>query len=190
MTLTQLIKQEYHHKEVKNFIYDLLMQCDFISHCNQNVIYISKNHTWIFSLDGYEYLIYKSLKCGWQVCKSQKHYLKFKDTTGGLEDCFPLVFIPYLDIMVSPADIQGSKQYITFQFFQDLLYLWNWVNVMHCPKVNYMVILQRVKFSILFPYKEPWGRSRGASFVAFFNISKYKVFVQEFLYHNHLLLCQ
>ena len=57
-----------------------------------------------------EDMIHECLECGWCVTKSEEHDGGFEEPHGGDESCFPLVFLPNANVVVSPADVELGEQ--------------------------------------------------------------------------------
>ena len=61
--------------------------------------------SWVMSFNEGKYSVHESLKGWWRVCESEKHNFGFEDTIRGFENHFPLIFLVYLDVVISPGDV-------------------------------------------------------------------------------------
>jgi hypothetical protein len=82
----------------------------------------------------------------------------------GLEQAFwhfkrGLLLILFLDsdVVVSPPNIQGCEEFLPMKGFQDLLYLWDWIDVLYYLLVYFVIILQWSQHPIFLFDEEPWG---------------------------------
>ena len=55
-------------------------------------------------------MVHKCLECGWCIAEAKEHDGGFKESHGGDERRFPLVFLLDADVIVSPADIELGEQ--------------------------------------------------------------------------------
>ena len=54
-------------------------------------------------------MVYECLERGGRVTESKEHDGGFKESHGGDESSFPLIFLPNTDVVISPVNVELSE---------------------------------------------------------------------------------
>ena len=108
-----------------------------------------------------ENMIHERLKSRRSVTEPKEHYSGFKEAERSDERCFPLVFFPDANVIITPSNVKLGEQcrvlHIVDQFRDDR----ERIPVANSVGVEISIVLAWSQGSILFGYKEKrrglWG---------------------------------
>ena len=69
-------------------------------------------------------VVHEGLECGWRIAKPKEHYCWFKESEGGNEGSFPLVFFTDMDVVVAPPDVEFCEEGDIFHVINELWDKW------------------------------------------------------------------
>ena len=106
-------------------------------------------------------MIHERLKGRRGVAEPKEHHSGFKETERSDEHCFPLVFLPDANIVITPANIKLGEQCRVLHVIDQLRDEWERIPVANCVGVEILIVLAWLQGSVLFGYKEKrrglWG---------------------------------
>ena len=88
-----------------------------------------------------EDVVHEGLECGLHVAKFKEHYCQFKESKGGDEGGFPLVFLMDVDVVVVPSDAKFHKEGGIFHVVNELWDEWKGVCIPNSVGVKIPVVL-------------------------------------------------
>ena len=71
-----------------------------------------------------EDVVHEGLECEWHIAKPEEHYCWFKESEGGNEGGFPLVFFTDTDVVVAPLDVEFCEEGGIFYVIDELWDEW------------------------------------------------------------------
>ena len=108
-----------------------------------------------------ENMIHECLKSGRSVTEPKKHYGGFKEAKRGDERCFPLIFLPDANVVVTPSNIEFGKQCRVLHVINQLRDEGEGISIANSVGVEISIILTRSQGSVLLGYKDKqrglWG---------------------------------
>ena len=91
------------------------------------------------------------------VAESKEHDGGFKKSHGGDEHGFPLIFLPDVNVVISPTNVKFGEQGGFLHVINELQDEGEWIGILDGVGVQVVVILAWVKGFILLWYKEEGG---------------------------------
>lgn len=120
-------------------------------------------------------MIFKCLKHGGCIVKTEEHNHGFEESEGCDESHFPLVRFLNSNVIISPSDIELSKPGGIFHVINQFRDKWKRVHVSDSVRVEVLTVLAGVKQTIFLKDEEEWDGLRrfqgkdSASFKVFIN---------------------
>jgi hypothetical protein len=111
---------------------------------NEDVVHINKEHSWVFIFQGVEEVVHGFLECGEQVHQTKVHDIGLVQSVGCLKYGLVPVFWLDLNVIVPPLYVKGYEEYFALQLLKDVCDLWDRIDVLDRPFVNFSIILDRV----------------------------------------------
>ena len=104
-----------------------------------------------------EDMVHESLEGGGSVAESKEHDGGFEESHGGNESSFPLIFLPDVNVVISPTNVKFGEQGGFLHVIDEFRNEGEWIGISDSVGVQVAVILTRVKGSVLLWYKEEGG---------------------------------
>ena len=123
-----------------------------------------------------ENVIHERLKSRRGIAEPKKHYSGFKETKRGDERRFPLIFLPDVDIVITPLNIKFGEQCGVLHVIDQLRDEGERISIVNSVGVEISIILTRSQGSVLLRYKE---KRRGLWGFRGYNASCFQVFIDE-----------
>ena len=106
-------------------------------------------------------MIHERLKSRRGIAEPKKHYGGFKEAERGDERCFPLVFLPDANVVITPSNIKFSEQCRVLHIIDQLRDEGERIPVANSVGVEISIVLAWSQGSVLFGHKEKrrglWG---------------------------------
>ena len=93
--------------------------------------------------------VHHGLECRWWVAHPKEHYCWFEESSIRFKGSFPLVSISDPNIVVSPAHVQFSESFCSFEFVEEFTNQGKGIGVLDRMFIEISVILAWSKLSIL-----------------------------------------
>ena len=103
-----------------------------------------------------ENMVHERLKSRRGVTKPEEHYSGLKEAERSDECCFPLVFLPDANVVVSPTNIELGEQCRVLHIIDQLRDEGERISIANGVGVKISVVLAWPQGSIFFGYKEKW----------------------------------
>ena len=104
-----------------------------------------------------EDMVHESLEGGGSVVESKEHDGGFKESHGGNESGFPLIFLPDANVVISPTNVEFGEQGGFLHVIDEFQNEGEWIGISDSVGVQVAVILTWAKGSVLLWYKEEGG---------------------------------
>ena len=102
-------------------------------------------------------MVHESLEGGGSIAESKEHDSGFKESHGGNESGFPLIFLLDADVVISRTNVefgeQGGLLHVINEFWDE----GEWIGISDSVGVQVVVILTWAKGSVLLWYEEEGG---------------------------------
>jgi hypothetical protein len=100
---------------------------------NQNVVHVDEEFVGVFVDKGSEHPCHSSAEGGGGIGETEKHDARLKESKGGFEGGFMLVFFSDADVFVSPPDVEFGEEFLSLEFLDDSVNEGEWVCVTDGP---------------------------------------------------------
>ena len=102
-------------------------------------------------------MVHESLEGGGGVAESKEHDSGFEESHGGNKSGLPLIFLPDVNVVISPTNIKFGEQGGLFHVIDEFQDEGEGIGILDSVGVQVAAILARAKGSILLWYKEEGG---------------------------------
>ena len=103
-----------------------------------------------------ENMIHEHLKSRRGIAEPKEHYSGFKEAEGSDECCFPLVFLPDANVVITPANVKLGKQCRVLHIIDQLRDEGERISVANSMGIEISIVLAWLQGSVLFGHEEKW----------------------------------
>ena len=108
-----------------------------------------------------ENMIHECLKSRRSVTEPKKHYGGFEEAKRGDEHCFPLIFLPDANVVITPSNVEFGEQCRVLHVIDQLRDEGEGISIVNSVGVEILIVLTWSQGPVLLGYEEKrrglWG---------------------------------